>query len=321
MLALRAQHKGGPESLALEDAPIPEPGTGDVLVEVTAAGYTPGELDWPTTWVDRSGHDRSTVIPFREVSGVVAKLGWGGAGFEVGDKVFGLLDWYRDGAAAGFVAVEARNLAAAPGSIDPTASAALPMSGLTALQGLFRHGHLKPGQRVLILGAGGAVGSAALQLAKSAGAVVLGVGREESSKRIMELGADEFLVIETGLSERVVPVDLVFDTVGESLANLTWRLIQPNGRLVSIASAIEPPVDRADVQTSFFVVEPDRHELAELAARVDARELHVPEHVVTPLEDARDTLIAKGRGEIRGKVVVQVGSTSQVRGRPTGHLR
>src|ERR1700743_40190 len=142
MLSLRVGHQGGPEKLVLEEAPAPVPGTGDVLVEVTAAGYTPGELEWPSTWVDRSGHDRLPVIPCYEVSGVVAELGWGASGFKVGDKVFGLIDWYRDGAAANFVAAEARNLALAPESIDEATSAALPMTGLTAMQGLFRHGGL-----------------------------------------------------------------------------------------------------------------------------------------------------------------------------------
>jgi NADPH:quinone reductase-like Zn-dependent oxidoreductase len=306
MLSLRARQQGGPDNLALEDAPVPVPGTGDVLVEVRAAGYTPGELEWPSTWVDRSGHDRLPVIPCYEVSGVIAGLGWGASGFKVGDRVFGLIDWYRDGAAANFVAAEARSLALTPASTDEVTSAALPMTGLTSMQGLFRHGHLMAGERVLILGAAGAVGDVAVQLAKSAGAVVIGAARPSERERVMELGADEFLVIEEGQLDGTKGVDLVFDTVGESLVDLTWELIEPTGRLVSVAYQARAPGHREDIQVTYFVVEPDRNELAELAKRVDAGDLRAPSHVVVPLEDARGALIAKARGEAHGKVVLRV---------------
>jgi NADPH:quinone reductase-like Zn-dependent oxidoreductase len=306
MLSLRAHHQGGPDHLALEDAPVPVPGTGDVLIEVVAAGYTPGELEWPSTWVDRSGHDRLPAIPCYEVSGVVSGLGWGASGFSVGDSVFGLIDWYRDGAAANFVAAEARNLALTPASTDGVTAAALPMTGLTAMQGLFRHGRLMPGERVLILGAAGAVGDVAVQLAKSAGAVVIGAARPSERERVIELGADEFLVVEEGQVDGVNGVDLVFDTVGESLVDLTWELIEPSGRLVSVAYQAQPPGHREDLQVTYFVVEPDRNELAELAKRVDAGDLRAPSHVVVPLEEARGALIAKARGETRGKVVIRL---------------
>jgi NADPH:quinone reductase-like Zn-dependent oxidoreductase len=306
MLSLRAHHQGGPDNLALEDASVPVPGTGDVLVQVSAAGYTPGELEWPSTWIDRSGHDRLPVIPCYEVSGVVAGLGWGASGFEVGDSVFGLIDWYRDGAAANFVAAEARNLALTPASIDQVTSAALPMTGLTAMQGLFRHGRLMPGERVLILGAAGAVGDVAVQLAKSAGAVVIGAARPSERERVMGLGADEFLVIEEGQLDGAKGVDIVFDTVGESLVDLTWELIEPSGRLVSVAYPAQTPGHREDIEVTYFVVEPDRNELAELSKRVDAGELRAPSHVVVPLEEARAALIAKARGETHGKVIIRV---------------
>jgi NADPH:quinone reductase-like Zn-dependent oxidoreductase len=306
MLSLRTHQQGGPDNLAVEDAPLPVPGTGDVLIEVGAAGYTPGELEWPSTWVDRSGHDRLPVIPCYEVSGVVTGLGWGASGFKVGDRVFGLIDWYRDGAAANFVAAEARNLALAPKSTDAVASAALPMTGLTAMQGLFRHGRLMAGERVLILGAAGAVGDLAVQLAKSSGAVVIGAARASERERVMDLGADEFLVAEEGQFDGVTGVDLVFDTVGESLVELTWQLIKPGGRLVSVAYPAQPPGHRKDIQATYFVVEPDRDELAELAQRVDAGDLRAPAHVVVPLEEARGALVAKARGETHGKVVIRV---------------
>jgi NADPH:quinone reductase-like Zn-dependent oxidoreductase len=170
MHALRIHERGGPEGLAYEEAPVPEPGTGDVLVRVHAASFTPTELTWPSTWVDRLGHDRRPVIPGHEVSGTVEALGWGATGFAVGDAVCGLSDWYRDGALAEYVAMEGRNLAPKPASLDHVQAAALPMPGLTAWQALFVHGGPSAGQRVLIHGAGGGVGTVAVQLAHAAGA-------------------------------------------------------------------------------------------------------------------------------------------------------
>jgi NADPH:quinone reductase-like Zn-dependent oxidoreductase len=132
MRAPRIHTRGGPDQLVYESAPTPEPGTGDVLVEVHAASYTPGELRWPSTWIDRSGHDRTPVIPCHELSGVVCSLGFGATGLSIGDEVYGLTDWYRDGAAAELIAVEARNLALRPQSVDHPASSTLPLAGLTA---------------------------------------------------------------------------------------------------------------------------------------------------------------------------------------------
>lgn len=314
MLALRSHsHPAGPETLVLEEAPKPRPGTGDVLLEVQSAGYTPGELDWPPTWSDRLGRDRLPAIPCREVCGTVVELGWGAAGFDVGDKVFGLIDWYRDGAAASFVAVEARNLAHAPSSIEHSACAALPMAALTAMQALFRHGQLRAGQRVLILGAAGSVGSAAVQLAKSAGAVVIGAGKPPAREYIMGLGADEFLPLGSGEPATQRRVDLVVDTVGETAVESSWQLISPGGRLVSISYPPQPPRD-LDVDAAFFVVEPDRHELAAIAERVDAGDLHVPPPVTSSLDDAREKLLDKASGRIHGKVVLVPGDTASATG-------
>ena len=170
MRALRLHQQAGPEGLTYEQAPAPEPGIGEVLIGVQAASFTATELEWPSTWVDRLGHDRRPVIPGHEVSGTVAALGYGATGFAVGDAVYGLTDWYRDGALAEYVAVEARNLAAKPVPLEHVEAAALSLAGLTAWQALFVHGRLAAGQRVLIHGKGGGVGSLAVQLAHAAGA-------------------------------------------------------------------------------------------------------------------------------------------------------
>lgn len=157
MRALRTHQRGGPERLVYEDAPIPHVGVGDALVRVHAAAITPAELTWEGTWVDRAGRDRRPTIPAHEVSGVVAALGNGTTGISVGQAVYGLTDWYRDGAAAEYVAVEARNLAPKPASLGHVEAAAVPLPGLTAWQALFVHGRLAADQTVLVHGAGGGV--------------------------------------------------------------------------------------------------------------------------------------------------------------------
>src|SRR3954452_8102836 len=159
MYALRLHDRNGPESIVYEQAPAPSAGIGDVLVRVHAASFTPTELSWPSTWVDRNGHDRRPVIPGHEVSGVIEALGYGASGLRIGEAVYGITDWYRDGVAAELVAVEARNLAPKPASLSHADAASCALAGLTAWQALFDHGQLRHGQTVLIHGAAGGVGS------------------------------------------------------------------------------------------------------------------------------------------------------------------
>jgi NADPH:quinone reductase-like Zn-dependent oxidoreductase len=156
---------------------VPVLGIGDVLIEVADASFTPDELDWPSTWVDRAGRDRGPSVPGHEVAGTVVALGYGTTGLVVGDEVYGLTDWYRDGTLAEYVAAEARNLAPRPASLSGAEAAAVPMAGLTSWQALFSHGGLRDGQTVLIAGAGGGVGTMAVELARQAGARVVGLGR------------------------------------------------------------------------------------------------------------------------------------------------
>ena len=178
----------GVSGLSLAEMPYPHMAENDVIVEVHAASFTPDELNWPGTWTDRAGRDRAPTIPGHEVSGVVVELGYGTTGLAVGEPVFGLTDWARNGTLAEYVAVEARNLAPLSAGIDHVAAAALPMPGLTAWQGLFDHGHLASGQTVLIHGAAGGVGSMAVQLALDAGARVIGSGRTAQKDAILGHG-------------------------------------------------------------------------------------------------------------------------------------
>ena len=187
---------------------------GDVVVEVHASGFTGNELEWPSTWIDRLGRDRTPSIPGHEVAGVVTSLSYGATGLSVGQRVFGLTDWTRDGTLAEYTVVEARNLAPLPGDVDFTVGAGVTMTGLTAWQGLFVHGRLQAGQTILVHGAAGAVGSMATQLAQEAGAHVIGTGRAAGRQTALDFGAHEFVDLESDTLEDVGGVDLVFDMIG-----------------------------------------------------------------------------------------------------------
>ncbi len=308
MHALRIHEQGGPEGLAYEDAPEPEPGTGDVLVRVLAASFTPTELTWPSTWVDRLGHDRRPVIPGHEVSGTVEALGWGTSGFAVGDAVYGLTDWYRDGALAEYMAVEARNLAPKPASLDHVRAVALPMPGLTAWQALFVHGGLSEGQRVLIHGASGGVGAVAVQLARAAGARVTATGRAWARELVTELGAKRFVDLDLERFEEVAEgMDLVVDLVGGETLQRSAVTVKDGGIVVS---AVEDPralLDQArQVRGAYFVVEPARMQLEELARRADAGDLRSVVGEVFDLADGSKAFEAKAGRGVPGKVVLRI---------------
>lgn len=299
--SMRALRAAAPDRLVVERAPVPPVGTGDVLVRVHAAGSTPGELDWPSTWTDRLGRPRLPSIPSHEVSGTVAALGFGVARLAVGDAVYGLTDWYRDGAAAEYVAVEARNLARKPERADHVATATLPLAGLTAWQGLFDHGGLTAGQRVIVHGAGGGVGALAVQLAHRAGAHVMATGRGDVRALALGLGADAFLDLDAEALAELPPAALVLDTVGGAPLAHAAQQVAPGGTVVSIVAQPAVPADRRGV---YFVVEPDRTVLAELARALDAGELVATVGRACALEDAAELIAAKQRGEVAGKVVI-----------------
>ena len=204
----------GTAGMMLVERPEPEPAINDVVVQVHASGFTSGELTWPSTWTDRAGRDRTPSIPGQELAGVVTALGYGTTRLSVGQRVFGLTDWHRDGTLAEYVAVEARNLAPLPGDVDFTVGASLPISGLTAWQGLFEHGRLQAGQSVLVHGAAGAVGSMVTQLALLAGAYVIGTGRAADRQEALDFGAQEFVDLDNDILEDVGEIDLVFDVIG-----------------------------------------------------------------------------------------------------------
>jgi NADPH:quinone reductase-like Zn-dependent oxidoreductase len=293
----------GIDGLVYEESPDPAPAVGDALVEVHAAGFTPTELQWPL-WTDRAGHDRAPIIPAHEFSGVVAALGYGTTGVAVGDEVYGLIDGYRDGAAAELIAIEARDLAPKPTTVDHVHAAAVPQAGLTSWQALFDHGQLAAGQTVVIHGAGGAVGSVAVQLARSAGARVIGTGRSGARALALDLGADSFVDLDQERWEDATgQADVVFDAIGGEVLARSPAIVKPGGTLVSVVSP--PPTDRQDIRALHFVREPSRAQLVELAHLVDAGKLRAQVGAVYPLADAREAFMAKSTRSIPGKVILQ----------------
>ena len=273
MQAVRLQGPGGADELTLDEVAVPQLGRGEALVRVHAAAITRDELDWPV--------DRLPATPSYEVSGVVAEVAPDVTDVAIGDSVYALTPFDRDGAAAEYVVVPVTSLSAKPRTLSHVESAAIPMPGLTAWQGLFEHGRLEAGQRVLIHGAAGGVGHLATQLARERDARVATSSDDSAS------------------------VDLVFDTVGGDLLRRSEALVRSGGRVVSVAE--EPPEPtRSDVSVSYFVVEPNREQLAELARLVDAGKVRAAVDSVFPLAEARaafERVQARGK---RGKVVLEV---------------
>ena len=256
----------GTAGMTLGDRPEPEPAINDVVVQVHASGFVPTELAWPSTWTDRAGRDRTPSIPGHELAGVVTALGYGTTGLSVGQRVFGLTDWYGDGTLAEYVPIEARNLAPLPGDVDFTAGASLPISGLTAWQWLFEHGRLQAGQSVLAHGAAGAVGSMVTQLAREFGAYVIGTGRAADRQKALDFGAQEFVDLDNDALEDAGRVDLVFDVIGADIQKRSVGVIRAGGTLVSVVGRTGArPVDGLAVD---FVVESDRAQLGEIVQRV-----------------------------------------------------
>jgi NADPH:quinone reductase-like Zn-dependent oxidoreductase len=294
----------GAAGMKLVEQSEPHAAINDVIVQVYASGFVGTELEWPSTWADRLGRDRTPTIPGHELAGVVIALGYGTTGLSVGQRVFGLADWYRNGTLAEYVAIEARNLALLPDEVDFTVGASLPISGLTAWQGLFLHGRLHAGQSVLAHGAAGAVGSMVTQLAREAGAFVIGTGRAADRQKVLDFGANEFVDLGNDTLEDIGGVDLVFDVIGGDIGKRSASLIRPWGTLVSVVGPTEaqPPKGLA----VDFVVEADRSQLGEIVQRVRDGRLRTNIGNTVSLDSAVAALNSTGRR--KGKTIIRVRS-------------
>lgn len=292
----------GTAGMKLVERAEPRASINDVLVQVHASGFVGTELAWPSTWTDRLGRDRTPSIPGHELAGVVTALGYGTTGLSVGQRVFGLTDWNRDGTLAEYAAVEARNLAPLPGDVDFTVAASLPISGLTAWQGLFEHGRLRTGQSVLAHGAAGAVGAMVTQLARSAGAYVIGTGRAPDRQKSLDLGAHEFVDLEKDRLEDIGAVDLVFDLIGGDIGMRSARLVRAGGTLVSVVGPSEArPANGLAID---FVVESDRAQLGAIVQQVREGRLRPNIGTVSSLSEAVATFNSTARRS--GKTIIRV---------------
>ena len=304
MKAIRLHVRGGPEAFAYEEAPRPRPGEAEVLVRVHAAGVIHTELSWSTTSTTQSGEPRPLpVIPGHEFSGEIAALGPEVRDVHVGDLVYGLNDWYRDGTSAEYCVARVSDLADKPTSIDHIHAAATPISALTAWQALVERAGLVAGQRVLIHGAAGGVGNLAVQLAHSRGARVTATASAANLEFVRSLGAEEVIDYRAQRFEDVVrDVDVVFDTVGGETLERSWGVLKPGGRLVTVAASGEQTTDER-IRAAYFIVEPSRTQLKEIARLIDAGALRPVVGAVFPLAEARQAYESKPG---RGKVVLRV---------------
>ena len=308
MKAVRSHVRGGPESLIYEYAPNPEIRLGDALVRVYAAGITPTEFTWNSTWISSEGKDRRPIVPSFEVSGVVEKVAPDVSDLRVGDAVYGLLNFWRDGAAAEYVAARAADMAPKPKSLDHIHAAAVPLSGLTAWQGLFDHAGLATGERVLIQGAAGGVGTWAVQFAHWRGAYVIGTASQRNAAFLHELGADEVVnYIAVRFEDVVRDVDAVLDTVGGDTLERSWGVVRKGGVLVTVAGDVtEEKAAKYGVRGASILVQPNRAQLTQIAQLIDAGTVRPIVEDVYPLARAREAYERGLLGHNRGKLVLQI---------------
>jgi len=312
MKAVRLHRQGGPEQLVYEDAPEPELGAGDALIRVLATGITPAELTWAETYRNCDGSERLPAIPGHEVSGVVESVADGVSDVSIGDEVYALTSFCRDGAAAEYVAVHAADLAPKPTTVDHAQAAAVPVSALTVWQAFFDHARLGTGQRVLIHGAAGGVGGFAVQIARWRGAYTVGTASAENRDFLLRLGANEVIDYRQAQFEQAVrDVDVVLDTIGGETRERSWQVLKPTGILVSLPGPIPESEGEANGKRGgrrgvFFVVHPDREQLGRIAALIDSGAIRPVIAETIPLAKARQAFERGVAGHTRGKLVLQV---------------
>jgi len=277
------------------------------LVEVRAAGVTPTELLWYPTSFTKTGEAREHAVPGHEFSGVISALGEGVEGFKVGDAVYGMNDWFIDGATAEYCLADPGSIASKPRGIPHEQAASIPVAGLTAWQALVIRAQLKKGETVLIHGGSGAVGAIAVQLASHLGARVVATASRANVQFVTGLGADVVLDYETVVFEDEIDrVDVVLDCVGGEVLERSWGVLGEHGRLVSIATSSSSS-DEARIKDAFFIVEPNQDQLTQLSTLLEDGRVRAVVDTVIPLSDAPPAYagtLADRRGQ--GKVVVRI---------------
>jgi NADPH:quinone reductase-like Zn-dependent oxidoreductase len=292
--------------LVTRSAPDPRPGPGEVLIQVRAAGLTPTELHWSPTWQQKSGEERKNAVPGHEFSGIVAAVGGGIDSLKQGDQVFGMNDWYSDGAMADFCVALPSALAFKPTRLSHEEAASVPIGALTAWQALFDHANLQSGELVLIQGGAGSVGMFAVQFARQRGARVVATASARNIDFVSHLGADQVIDYHSSnFEDSVKQADVVFDCVGGETLNRSWNVLAPGGRLVTVAGSVEGSTDPR-VTKAFFIVEPDQKQLEQIAALLEQGTLRTLVDAIVPLSRAADAYGGKLERQGRGKIVVAI---------------
>jgi len=306
MKILRLDNTAQPPVAVPGRAPIPKPAKGELLIKVFAAGLTPTELSWYPTSHTRTGAARTSAVPGHEFSGVVTAVGEDVGSLEIGHDVFGMNDWYSNGAMAEYCTAPFFAVAPKRPSLTHVEAASVPISALTAWQALFDHAKLQPGERVLIHGGAGSVGAFAIQFAYLHGARVTTTVSARDFDFVSGLGAEQVIDYrKSPFENRVKGMDIVFDTVGGDTLERSWRVLQPGGRLVTVVSTAEGSTDPR-IQKAFFIVEPNRKQLVEVGALLDSGKVQPVVDTVIPLSQAPEAYAGKVPKLGRGKLVVAV---------------
>lgn len=305
MKVVRLAASGQAPRLIHDEAAQPKPGKGELLIRVSAAGVIPAELGWYPTSHTKTGEPRNGAVPAHEFSGVVAGVGEEVGSLEAGHEVFGMNDWFSDGALAEYCIASFFGLAPKPRSLTHAEAASVPISALTAWQGLYDRAQLQKGEHVLIHGAGGAVGMFAVQLARHRGAHVVGTASANDAEFVLSLGAERVIDYRASrFEDSVKDMDVVFDTVGGESLERSWRVLGPRGRVVTVASEASDTTDER-VRRAFFIVEPSQKQLIEVGCLLDAGSLKAVVGAVVPLAEAPGVYAGK-MPKSRGRVVVAI---------------
>ena len=307
MKAMRFHEYGDPDVLRAEDVEVPVPGPGEVRIRVAATAFNPVDAGIRGGYLQDPFPVVLPHVPGIDVAGTIDALGANVTGRHIGDRVIGFLPMVPDGAAADYVVAPAEVLADAPAGIPLVDAAALPSVGLTAWQSLFEHADLQPGQRLLVHGAGGAVGGYAIQLAKRAGAHVLATASPRSTERVRGAGADEIIDrTTTSVADAVSsPLDVILNLAPIAPAELgaLARLVRPGGTVLSTVPTAVPD-ETSGVPAVAIFARSDAGQLADLVAMIDAGELHVDVSERLPLSELPAVHARSDAGALPGKVVL-----------------
>lgn len=307
MKVMRLSDSAAPTVLIEENIPRPQPGRGELLIQVYAAGVTSKELLWYPTTHNKNGEPRSRAVPGHEFSGVVAAAGEDVTGIAIGQEVYGMNDWFADGATAEFCITQPGSVAPKPAKLTHAEAASVPIAALTAWQGLLDRAKLQAGEHVLVHGGAGAVGMFAIQLARLHGAQVTTTASPHNFEFVKQLGAERVIDYHAMPFEKIATaMDVVFDTVGGETLERSWGVVKPGGRMITIAPDSGASSDER-VKQAFFIVEPDREQLTRIAQMLDAGELRTVVDAVLPLAQASEAYTGKvERRDGRGKLVIAV---------------